>query len=80
MDPEGAACDLPAGPSEVLIVADAEARADFIAADLLAQAEHSADAQVLLVTDSPALALRVNAELARQVPERQRAAVATAAR
>ena len=79
VDPEGAACDLPAGPSEVLIVADAEARADFIAADLLAQAEHSADAQVLLVTDSPALALRVNAELARQVPARQRAAVATAA-
>ncbi|MBM5812720.1 MAG: histidinol dehydrogenase, partial [Gammaproteobacteria bacterium] len=79
VDPEGAASDLPAGPSEVLIVADAGARADFIAADLLAQAEHSSDAQVLLVTDSRELAGRVNAELARQLPLRRRAAVAGAA-
>ena len=55
-DPDGAAFDLPAGPSEVLVVADATARADFVAADLLAQAEHSVDAQVVFVTPSSALA------------------------
>lgn len=79
VDPDGAAADLPAGPSEVLIIADAGARADFIAADLLAQAEHSADAQVLLVTDSRELAGRVNVELARQLPLRRRAETAAAA-
>src|SRR4029077_4449217 len=50
-DPDGAACDLPAGPSEVLVVADETARADFVAADLLAQAEHDALAHSILVTD-----------------------------
>jgi histidinol dehydrogenase len=55
-DPEGAALDLPAGPSEVMVVADHTARAEFVAADLLAQAEHSVDAQVVLVTTSRALA------------------------
>ncbi len=56
MDPDGAAYDMPAGPSEVLVVADHAAHPEFVAADLLAQAEHSVDAQVLLVTDSRALA------------------------
>jgi histidinol dehydrogenase len=55
-DPEGAALDLPAGPSEVLVIADTTARAEFVAADLLAQAEHSADAQVVFVTTSTTLA------------------------
>lgn len=55
-DPDGAACDLPAGPSEVLVIADAGARPDFVAADLLAQAEHDTRAQALLVTDSAELA------------------------
>jgi histidinol dehydrogenase len=55
-DPDGAALDLPAGPSEVLVIADASARPEFVAADLLAQAEHSADAQVVLVTTSQPLA------------------------
>lgn len=55
-DPEGAALDLPAGPSEVLVIADATARAEFVAADLLAQAEHSSDAQAVFVTTSSALA------------------------
>ena len=41
-DPAGAACDMPAGPSEVLVIADDGARAEFVAADLLAQAEHDA--------------------------------------
>ncbi|MET0533405.1 MAG: histidinol dehydrogenase [Steroidobacter sp.] len=55
-DPDGAALDLPAGPSEVLVIADDKANAEFVAADLLAQAEHSADAQAILVTTSRALA------------------------
>ena len=58
-DSAGAACDLPAGPSEVLVIADETARADFVAADLLAQAEHSPDAQVVLVTTSSVLARAV---------------------
>ena len=55
-DPDGAALDLPAGPSEVLVIADDTANAEFVAADLLAQAEHSADAQAILVTTSRTLA------------------------
>lgn len=66
-DPEGAALDLPAGPSEVLVVADATARAEFVAADLLAQAEHSADAQVIFVTTSGALAEATAAEVETQM-------------
>jgi len=62
----GAASDLPAGPSEVLVIADDSARAEFVAADLLAQAEHSPDAQALLVTTSAALAAACQAEVARQ--------------
>jgi histidinol dehydrogenase len=65
-DAFGAALDLPAGPSEVLVIADDSARPDFVAADLLAQAEHSEDAQVLLVTTSRALAAACAAEVARQ--------------
>lgn len=49
---DGAASDLPAGPSEVLVIADGSAPAAFTAADLLSQAEHSADAQVLLLATS----------------------------
>ena len=67
-DPLGAACDLPAGPSEVLVIADAGARADFVAADLLAQAEHDPQAQALLVTDSRELAVRVAQALASALP------------
>jgi histidinol dehydrogenase len=55
-DPEGAALDLPAGPSEVMVIADAAARVEFVAADLLAQAEHSVDAQAILVTTSQSVA------------------------
>ncbi|MET0280470.1 MAG: histidinol dehydrogenase [Steroidobacteraceae bacterium] len=58
-DPAGAACDLPAGPSEVLVIADDSANAAFVASDLLAQAEHDVRAQAVLVTDSPGLARRV---------------------
>jgi histidinol dehydrogenase len=65
-DPAGAARDYPAGPSEVLVIADASANADFVAADLLSQAEHGADSQVLLVTTSADLGRAVVAAVARQ--------------
>jgi len=66
-DPAGAAIDLPAGPSEVLVIADDSANARFVAADLLAQAEHDAIAQVVLVTTSASLAEGVDAEIAKQI-------------
>lgn len=66
VDSRGAAIDLPAGPTEVLVVADESARAEFVAADLLAQAEHGVDAQALLVTTSRGLAERVIVEVERQ--------------
>jgi histidinol dehydrogenase len=66
-DPAGAAADLPAGVSEVMVVADDEARAEFVAADLLAQAEHGPDAQALLVTTSEALAKRVEVAVRQQM-------------
>lgn len=62
-DPDGVPCDLPAGPSEVLIVADETARVELVAADLLAQAEHDAMAQAILVTSSRALADRLEKEI-----------------
>ncbi|HTT00949.1 MAG TPA: histidinol dehydrogenase [Steroidobacteraceae bacterium] len=65
-DPEGAACDLPAGPSEVLVIADETARAEFVAADLLAQAEHDPAAQAILATPSLELATQVAAAVQRQ--------------
>lgn len=65
----GLAIDMPAGPSEVLVIADAGANATFVAADLLSQAEHGPDSQVLLLTDSAVLldkvAVEVDAQLAR---------------
>jgi histidinol dehydrogenase len=67
-DADGAALDMPAGPSEVMVIADASARPAFVAADLLAQAEHSTDAQVLLVTVSRTMAEACVAEVARQLP------------
>jgi histidinol dehydrogenase len=65
-DSAGAAIDLPAGPSEVLVIADESAKARFVAADLLAQAEHDTIAQVVLVTTSRALAAAVTSEVAAQ--------------
>jgi histidinol dehydrogenase len=66
-DPDGAALDLPAGPSEVLVIADHTARAEFVASDLLAQAEHSADAQAILVSTSRTLIGQVIEELEAQM-------------
>jgi histidinol dehydrogenase len=74
-DAAGAAADLPAGVTEVLVIADDGARADFVAADLLAQAEHSVDAQALLVTDSAALAQAVAAQVVAQMGGLNRAAI-----
>jgi histidinol dehydrogenase len=65
-DADGAALDLPAGVTEVMVIADDEARPEFVAADLLAQAEHSRDAQAILVTTQAALAAAVFAEVKRQ--------------
>ena len=75
-DDEGAAIDLPAGPSEVLVIADAQADAGFIAADLLAQAEHGPDSQVVVVSDSATLLDDVVSELARQLESLPRADIA----
>lgn len=66
-DAEGAALDMPAGPSEVLVIADESARPEFVAADLLAQAEHSGDAQVVLLTTSASLADQVATETLAQM-------------
>ncbi|WP_108650597.1 histidinol dehydrogenase [Dongshaea marina] len=65
-DLKGAAIDMPAGPSEVLIIADDKARADFVAADLLSQAEHGPDSQVVLVSTSDGLLVKVQREIQRQ--------------
>ncbi|OXY82558.1 histidinol dehydrogenase [Oceanimonas doudoroffii] len=75
-DVDGAAIDMPAGPSEVLVIADDSADADFIASDLLSQAEHGPDSQVILVTPSRALAARVDDALERQLAELSRADIA----
>ena len=66
-DPDGAALDLPAGPSEVLVIADGRADPGFVAADLLSQAEHGPDSQVILVTPSAALADAVEAAISEQL-------------
>jgi len=64
---EGTAIDIPAGPSEVLVIADKGSDPSFVAADLLSQAEHGADSQVILLSDSPELTDAVISETQRQV-------------
>jgi histidinol dehydrogenase len=63
----GVAIDMPAGPSEVMVLADENAESEFVAADLLSQAEHGADSQVILVTWSEALIAKVEEELTKQL-------------
>ena len=70
------AIDMPAGPSEVLVIADESAVPAFVAADLLAQAEHGVDSQSVLVTTSTAIADQTIAELEKQLPVLSRAAIA----
>ena len=72
----GVAIDMPAGPSEVLVIADASANPAFVAADLLSQAEHGPDSQVILLTDSEVLLNDVVTELERQMPQLPRAEIA----
>ena len=64
---QGIAIDMPAGPSEVCVLADDTADASFVAADLLSQAEHGADSQVLLVSTSEKLIAEVQVELTKQL-------------
>ena len=66
-DPFGAAIDMPAGPSEVMIVADNQANPSFVAADLLAQAEHGVDSQVILICEASDFAKQVNQQLQQQL-------------
>lgn len=75
-DPDGAAIDMPAGPSEVLVIADEQANAAFVAADLLSQAEHGPDSQVILLSPSQALLDAVEAEVAQQCAVLPRAEIA----
>ncbi len=74
-----AAIDMPAGPSEVLVIADAGADAAFVAADLLSQAEHGPDSQVLLISDSAELIDNVAVEIETQLAKLPRADIARGA-
>ncbi len=67
LDPMGAALDMPAGPSEVMVVADATARPEFVAADLLSQAEHGTDSHVVLVVRELSLEAPIVAALENQL-------------
>jgi histidinol dehydrogenase len=78
-DAAGAAVDMPAGPSEVLVIADDKASAEFVASDLLSQAEHGIDSQVVLVTTSAAFADEVATEIAAQLRTLSRVEIADAA-
>ncbi|ABU76464.1 histidinol dehydrogenase [Cronobacter sakazakii] len=73
---DGAAIDMPAGPSEVLVIADSGATPDFVASDLLSQAEHGPDSQVILLTPDAAMAQAVADATARQLEALPRAETA----
>ena len=75
----GVAIDMPAGPSELLVMADDSANASFIASDLLSQAEHGADSQVILVSTSEKLIEEVSKEVEKQLKELPRIEIATKA-
>ena len=75
----GVAIDMPAGPSELLVMADESANASFIASDLLSQAEHGADSQVLLVSTSNTIIENVFTELKKQLEELPRKEISTKA-
>ncbi|MCD9540116.1 histidinol dehydrogenase [Photobacterium carnosum] len=75
-DFNGAAIDMPAGPSEVLVIADETADPEFIAADLLSQAEHGPDSQVILVTSSQTIADQTATAIERQLRQLTRADIA----
>ncbi|WP_038904528.1 histidinol dehydrogenase [Dickeya zeae] len=73
---DGAAIDMPAGPSEVLVIADSGATPDFVASDLLSQAEHGPDSQVILLTPDADMAQAVIDAVARQLATLSRADIA----
>jgi histidinol dehydrogenase len=75
-DSNGAAIDMPAGPSEVLVIGDSNASPEFIAADLLSQAEHGVDSQVVFITDNAALAQEVRQETLAQLTLLSRESIA----
>lgn len=77
--PGGPRIDLPAGPSELMVIADESADPQLVAADLLSQAEHDTAAQVILLTTAPELAKQVAAEVERRIGALPRAAIARAA-
>ena len=72
----GVAIDMPAGPSELLVVADDSANASYVAADLLSQAEHGIDSQVVLVTTSNVLIEQVSNEISKQITQLPRKEIA----
>jgi len=76
---DGVAIDMPAGPSEVMVVADETAIPAFVAADLLSQAEHGADSQVILVASTETVVKSVHKELSRQLARLPRKGVASKA-
>jgi histidinol dehydrogenase len=76
---EGVAIDMPAGPSEVLIIADNTCNPKFVSADLLSQAEHGADSQVVLLTNENAIAKQVKIEIEKQLHELPRKQIASKA-
>lgn len=78
-DPHGAAIDMPAGPSEVLVIADDKANPSFVAADLLSQAEHGPDSQVILVTQSEQFAKSAMDEVEKQLAALPRKEIASKA-
>lgn len=73
---DGVATDMPAGPSEVLVIADETANPAFVAADLLSQAEHGADSQVIMLTDSRIIIEQVKTELDKQTAMLERNSLA----
>ena len=73
------AIDMPAGPSELLVVADSTAKPAYVAADLLSQAEHGKDSQVILVTTTKEIGALVKAELEKQIVDLPRNEIAAAA-
>ena len=75
----GVAIDMPAGPSEVMVLADDTANADFVASDMLSQAEHGPDSQAVLVTTSEKLAKDVEKEITKQLSILPREGIATKA-
>ena len=77
--PTGPAIDMPAGPSEVMVIADRSANAEFVASDLLSQAEHGSDSQVVLLATSEELARQVALQVQEQLEQLERRSIAGAA-